>query len=61
MLVFIWSYAHVYDLHVYDSYSVYDTHIWVYTHMTLIYESVSPCDAVRMFAMFYGNLQISNL
>ena len=40
----VWSYVHVYDLHVYDSVHVYDTHIWVFRHMILIYESVSLWD-----------------
>lgn len=40
----IWSYIAVYDWHVYDSVLVYDTHIWVHRHMTLIYESVCPWD-----------------
>ena len=41
----IWSYVHVYDLHVYDSRVRIWSHIWVCRHMTVIYESVYRWDA----------------
>ena len=40
----IWSYVAVYDSQTYDDLFVYDTHIWVCRHMTLIYESISQWD-----------------
>ena len=47
MSAYIWSYVAVYDSQTYDDLFVYDTHIWVYRHMTLIYESISLWDVQR--------------